>query len=133
MRKNYNNWMSESMKELTPTGKIKRPTYETVVNWVNTSWNAVDIGIIQRSFKCCGISNKRDRSEDELIFDYEHVGQSKTRDNVEILEDTDDDDYNDKNSSTDDEISSTDNENSSTDDDYYDKVKGNYNNEWNDL
>ena len=68
-----------------------------------------------------------------LIFDYERVGQSKTSDDVEILEDTDDDDYNDENSSTDDEISSTDNENSSTDDDYYDEVEGNYNNEWNDL
>ncbi|CAG8663078.1 3736_t:CDS:2, partial [Ambispora leptoticha] len=29
------------------------PSYETVVSWVNASWNAVDIGLIQRAFKIC--------------------------------------------------------------------------------
>jgi hypothetical protein len=134
MRKNYNNWMAESMKELTPTGKIKRPSYETVVNWVNASWNAVDIGIIRRSFKCCGISNKRDGSEDDLIFDYERIGQSKKATGNDEVEDINDDDNDDdyENSSTDNEDSSTDDENSSIDDDYYDEVEGNYSNEWND-
>src|SRR5437763_1850865 len=93
MRQNYNNWMSESVKELTPAGRIKRPSYETVVNWVNISWNAVDISLIQRFFKCCGISNKRDGSEDDYIFDYECVGQIKSSEEVEILDDDDDDDY----------------------------------------
>ena len=77
MRRIYNDWMVESVKELTATGKIKRPSYETVVNWVNASWNAVDINLIQRSFKYCGISNKRDGTEDELIFDYKRLGQSR--------------------------------------------------------
>jgi hypothetical protein len=72
MRKNYNNWMSESVKELTPAGRIKRPSYETVVDWVNRSWNAVD-SLIQWSFKCCGISNKRDGTEDNLIFDSSEI------------------------------------------------------------
>ncbi|CAI2196148.1 19616_t:CDS:1 [Funneliformis geosporum] len=39
MQKNYNEWMSESLRELTPASRIKRPSYETVVNWVNRSWN----------------------------------------------------------------------------------------------
>ena len=30
MRRNYNEWMMEEVKELTPTGKLKRPSYETV-------------------------------------------------------------------------------------------------------
>ncbi len=70
MRRNYNDWMAESVKELTPAGKIRRPSYETVVNWIDASWNAVDNGLIQRSFKCCGISNSWDGTEDELIFDF---------------------------------------------------------------
>ena len=37
MRKYYNNWMFESVRELTPAGRIKRPSYETVVDWVNRS------------------------------------------------------------------------------------------------
>jgi hypothetical protein len=112
MRRNYNNWMADSVKELTPAGNIKKPSYETVVNWVNDSWNAVDVNLIQRSFKCCGISNKRDGTEDELIFDYDLFNQSGQLDNeVEI-----------------------DNENQRVDieDDYYDGQSTNYNNVWND-
>ena len=91
MRRNYNDWMIESAKELTPTGKIKRPSYKTVVNWINISWNAVDVNLIWQSFKCCGISNKRDRTEDELIFDYDHLGQSRQlNDEVEVPDDVDD-------------------------------------------
>ena len=51
MRRNYNEWMAETIKELTPTGKIKRPSYETVVNWVKDSWNTADINLIWRPFK----------------------------------------------------------------------------------
>ena len=51
--------MAETVKELTPTSKFKRPSYETVVNWVKDSWNAVDVNLIKRSFKCCGIFNNR--------------------------------------------------------------------------
>jgi len=29
--------MMEEIKELTPTGKFKRPFYETVANWVKDS------------------------------------------------------------------------------------------------
>jgi hypothetical protein len=115
--------MSESVKELTPAGRIRRPSYETVVNWVNTSWNAVDISLIQRSFKCCGISNKRDGSEDKYIFDYERVGQTKSGEEIETLEEDDDDD---------DDYYDDDDEDNSTDEDYYDEEEENYDNDWND-
>ena len=65
--------MADSVKELIPVGNIKKPSYETVVNWINNSWNTIDMNLIQWSFKCCGIFNKRDRTEDELIFDYNHL------------------------------------------------------------
>src|ERR1043166_9351367 len=82
MRKNYNEWMSDSIKELTPAGRIKRPSYETVADWVNRSWNAVDVNLIKRSFKCCGISNNRDGTEDDWIFDYRRMEQTKSNDEV---------------------------------------------------
>jgi hypothetical protein len=97
MRKNYNEWMLEAAKELTPTGKFKRPSYETVANWVKDSWNAVDTNLIQKSFKCCGISNKRDGTEDDLIFDYGRLGQrDKPSDGVEVLSDKDESDEEDE-------------------------------------
>jgi len=113
MRKNYNEWMSESLRELTPAGRIKRPSYETVVNWVNISWNAIDISLIQRSFKCCGISNKRDGTEDDLIFNYGHLEQVKSSDEVEILDNNNNED-NERNNN-----------------DHYNEEGGD-NNEWND-
>ena len=32
MRRNYNDWMAESVKELTSASRIRRPFYETVMN-----------------------------------------------------------------------------------------------------
>lgn len=94
MRRNYNEWMIETIKELTPTGKFKRPSYETVANWVKDSWNAVDVNLISRSFKCCGISNKRNGTEDDWIFNYDRLGQTnKLNDEVEIPLDREDEDY----------------------------------------
>ena len=91
MRRNYNEWMSESVKELTPAGRIRRPSYETVVDWVNRSWNAVDVNLVKRSFKCCGISNNRDGTEDNWIFDYRHLEQTKSSNKI-TLEDEDEKD-----------------------------------------
>ena len=92
MRKNYNEWMSEYVRELTPAGRIKRPSYETVVDWVNRSWNALDVNLIRRSFKCCGISNKRDGTEDDWIFDYRRLEQTKSSDEIRFLDDEIDED-----------------------------------------
>ncbi len=49
--------MAEEIKKLTPTGHIQRPAYHTVAEWVDIAWRNVDSALIQRSFKCCGISN----------------------------------------------------------------------------
>ncbi|GES95125.1 pogo transposable element with KRAB domain [Rhizophagus clarus] len=88
MRQNYNKWMAEAVKELTPAGNLKKPSYETVANWVRDSWNAVDVDLIRKFFKCCGISNKRDGTEDDWIFNYNRLGQgNQLGDEVEILSD----------------------------------------------
>ena len=55
--------MSSNIHTFTPTGKIKKPSYSTVATWVKESWDEVSDDLIQRSFKCCGISTKTDGSE----------------------------------------------------------------------
>ena len=107
--------MADSVKELTPAGNIKRPSYEIVVNQINNSWNTIDVNLIQRSFKCYGISNKHDGTEDELIFDYNCLEQlNQSNDRIEI-----------------------DNENQRVDieeniNDYYDEQEVNHANIWDD-
>ena len=71
--------------DFTPAGRIKRPSYSTVATWVKESWDEVDNDLIQRSFKCCGISTKTDGSEDHYIFDYNQLSGS-INDNDEIIE-----------------------------------------------
>jgi hypothetical protein len=95
VRKHYNEWMAESVKELTPAGRIRKPSYETVADWVDRSWNAVDTNLIKRSFKCCGISNKRDGTEDDRIFDYRRLELTKSSDEVRTLDDEQNEDEND--------------------------------------
>lgn len=73
MRYHYNQWMNEEIKDYTPSGKIKRPSYSLIANWVKESWEDIDSDMIKRSFKCCGISNALDGKEDSLIFNFSKV------------------------------------------------------------
>lgn len=69
--------MAEEVKKITSTGRIQRPAYNVVAEWVKSAWEAIDIKLIQRSFKCCGISVAMDGSEEGLIYDYDNVGAMK--------------------------------------------------------
>ncbi|GBC03018.1 hypothetical protein RclHR1_04930015 [Rhizophagus clarus] len=95
--------MAEAVKELTLAGNLKKPSYETVANWVRDSWNAVNVDLIRKSFKCCGISNKHDETKDDWIFNYNYLGQgNQLGDGVEIPSDDECGNKEDKEGETDD-------------------------------
>jgi hypothetical protein len=52
----YNHWMIETIHELTPSGRIKRPSYVLLAEWVGVAWDSLDPSLIRRSFSCCRIS-----------------------------------------------------------------------------
>jgi len=105
--------MDEAIKEYTPTGKIKRPSYSLVAIWVKEAWDNIDPAMIKWSFKCCGISTNVDGSEDNSIFDFEKVSSEK---NLEIgIEEEREND----------ELTPEDSECK-----YYDNEEGNYVNIW---
>ncbi len=120
MRHKYNHWMNEAIKEYTPSGKIKRPSYSLVVNWVKKSWDAIDTNIIMCSFKCCGVSNAINRSEDGLIFNFNKVQNINNRGRgIE-----EDDENHDESSDSDyepDDNSKSDSSECESEDDYYEK------------
>lgn len=105
--------MDEAIKEYTPTGKIKRPSYSLVASWVKEAWDNIDPAMIQRSFKCCGVSTKMDGSEDDSIFDFEKVSGKKDA-RIDIEEEGE----NDEDSESDSEC------------DHYENEEGNYINAW---
>ena len=120
MRNHYNHWMNEAIKEYTPSGKIKRPSYSLVVNWVKESWDAVDTNIIRRSFKCCGVSNAINGSEDGLIFNFNKV-QTINNHGRGIEEDGENNDESSNSDYEPDDNSESDNSECESEDDYYEK------------
>lgn len=78
MREEWNKWMAAGNHDLTPTGRMKRPTITQVCEWVKTSWDSVKDEIVVRSFKKCGISNALDGTEDDML--YENTGSSTSSD-----------------------------------------------------
>jgi hypothetical protein len=79
--------MSEEVHEFTPAGRIKRPAYSKVAQWVKVAWDGVDIEKIKKSFKCCGISIAKDGTEDDMIFDYDLLNNENENSYDEVIED----------------------------------------------
>ena len=68
LRKSWSNWLWQQAEEET-TQKIKSPTPQDIVNWVQTAYQELKErpALIQKSFLICGISNSLDGTEDHLI------------------------------------------------------------------
>jgi hypothetical protein len=132
--------MNDAIKDYTPSGKIKRPSYSLVANWIKESWDSIDTNMIRRSFKCCGVSNSLDGSEDGLIFDFNKVKEINNRgkgieengvnesesetesDDESGLEDegnNSEDEGNDSEDESESESEGNESENSESEDDYY--------------
>lgn len=69
MREEWNKWMQRNDTNLTPSGKVRKPTIPEVCQWVLTAWEGIKNEIVVKSFKKCGISNNLDGSEDEVIYE----------------------------------------------------------------
>ena len=73
--------MTNEVHELTPAGRIRKPSYSLVCSWVKTAWEKVEPSLIRKSFKCCGISVKTDGTEDDEIFDYDNLMIDEDKEN----------------------------------------------------
>jgi hypothetical protein len=120
--------MNEEIKDYTSSGKIKRPSYSLVANWVKESWDAVDSNMIKRSFKCCGVSNATNGEEDSLIFNFNKVENINNPERG--VEDKDDSESESGGDDSDSESGSEDN--GSESDSYYEKNEElNVTHDWN--
>ncbi|KAG8233780.1 hypothetical protein J437_LFUL003851 [Ladona fulva] len=61
--------MGDPHHDLTPSGRMKRPSISEVCEWVKKSWEDVKAEIIVKSFKKCGISNALDGTENDALFE----------------------------------------------------------------
>ena len=113
--------MAEDVKNYTKSGRIQRPTYTKIAEWVLDSWKNIDTNLIRKSFKCCGISNERNGKDDHLIFNYDHLEQDAGTSNYVF------DVENEIENST----NEVENTNNSEEDEYYETREISYENQWN--
>lgn len=69
VRRLYTEWMAEGNHDLTPAGKIRRPSIDMLCRWILEAWSVIPCELIVRSFKKTGISNSLDGTEDDAIWD----------------------------------------------------------------
>jgi hypothetical protein len=86
VRRRYDEWMANTIHQLTPAGRLRKPSYTTLAQWVRDSWEEVDLHLIIKAFKCCGVSVKMDGTEDDIVFDYELLNENLTGENDENSE-----------------------------------------------
>lgn len=68
LKKKYSDWLLAGDHSLTPTGKIKRVSPSTLVQWILVTWQQISKDSIIRGFKKCCISNALDGSEDDFLW-----------------------------------------------------------------
>jgi hypothetical protein len=93
VQEQYEKWLCEPNKELTPTGKIKRAAPH-VAHWISAAWKRIP-ALIEKFFKKCCISNELDGSEDDVFWTStkgdreDYVPWSRAEDDGEIGNESD--------------------------------------------
>ncbi|CAG8804546.1 16970_t:CDS:2, partial [Gigaspora rosea] len=82
VRFRYNQWMINNPHQLTPAGRIRKPAYSTLAQWVGESWDKIN-------------PLEMDGSEDDLVFNYEALGEDLENSNEENIEEFEESNFND--------------------------------------
>lgn len=67
LRHLYREWRCSS-KEMTPTGRLKKPSLFQMCEWIVSAWNLIPKEIVSKSFKVTSISNAMDGTEDDAVW-----------------------------------------------------------------
>ena len=71
----HEDWMADgSGIELTRGGNPRPPPMAIYLQWVVDAWDGLSPDLIRNSFKSCGITNKADGTEDDLIHCFKPDG-----------------------------------------------------------
>ena len=66
VRDHWQEWMRQDRPK-TPSGNLKQPTRQDVIDWVSQAWSSIKKETLVHSFLVCGISNALDGSQDDLV------------------------------------------------------------------
>ncbi|CAI7859731.1 unnamed protein product [Closterium sp. NIES-54] len=83
VRHRYSTWFEEDGINLTTrAGNLQKLPAETVLRWIDESWEAVPEELVKKAFVTCGISTSIDGTEDHLI-----LAHMRDKGEVEVLDD----------------------------------------------
>lgn len=68
VRRLYMEWMADGDHDLTPAGKIRRPSIDMLCCSILEAWSQIPSNMIVRSFKKIGISSSLDCTEDYALW-----------------------------------------------------------------
>ncbi|KAM7294007.1 pogo transposable element with KRAB domain [Ixodes scapularis] len=68
LRQEYEEWIRSPDRKKTPTGKLQKASPSTVVTWISDAWKRVRANVVVKSFRKCCITNRRDGTEDDLLW-----------------------------------------------------------------
>ena len=70
----YHNWLRDGKKSYTAAGNLRAPPIEEYLKWIVEAWENITPDLIQKSFKCCGISTHVDGCENDIINFFKPAG-----------------------------------------------------------
>ncbi|CAI7784097.1 unnamed protein product [Closterium sp. NIES-54] len=77
-----NNSNNNRVTPMSLDGNLQKPPAETVLRWIDESWEAVPDELVKKAFVTCGISTSIDGTEDHLI-----LAHMRDKGEVEVLDD----------------------------------------------
>ncbi|KAH7978622.1 hypothetical protein HPB49_006154 [Dermacentor silvarum] len=63
--------MAAGQHDLTPSGKIRRPSVEVLCSWIVEAWSGISEEVVAKNAKKTSISNALDGTEDDFLCDCE--------------------------------------------------------------
>lgn len=86
LRELWTEWMRDTTRKLTKSGKLKAPRRQDVINWISEAWHCVTKETIINSFLYTGIATAMNGSQDHLIRNNIEPEESPADNSEEALE-----------------------------------------------
>jgi hypothetical protein len=65
----YSEWMAVGPHDSTLTGRIKKPSFKIICEWMTQAWGLISEEIIINTFQKTGISNALDWTENDCVWE----------------------------------------------------------------
>jgi hypothetical protein len=69
LRRQWNTWFSAD-RELTPSGNIRSPNRQDLINWISVAWNEIPASMTKHAFEHCVLGRRKHDHEIVELAEY---------------------------------------------------------------